>query len=316
MNKTLTLLSLIILTTLTSCGYKTTETDKHPEIPVFPKHTNSKINITSFPFLTTDLYFNKKYIFATTENQDLLILDRKFKKIKQEPIIVNLKNITNQGDIYSVNENGDIIKTLKTVHKLSPKNNFKQENLEILKIFSREFLDIRDSLTTHLKGKSKTYIDSIYTIETTNDKQKTLVKLTHAIEGADAMVHLENNEVDILKYQDKDVALYSNLLFFDELNNLKKEKYVKTVQRIIDLEKRPISFDKVVLDNTYSGNHFVGGYTPVGYNYVELTIGSETTKFKAKNANNGDGVHILHTNNDTIILNDDSYKLFYATIKK
>ncbi|QDO92589.1 hypothetical protein FNB79_00860 [Formosa sediminum] len=316
MKTLLKLLSITALIVLWSCGYKNTEKDKHPDLPIFPEHTNNKINIKPFPFITTDLYYNTDYIFANTDNGELRILDRNFKTINQLAIQVDLKSITNQGDIYNIETKGDNIKTLKSVYKLSSENNFKPEKLEIKTVFARSFHKIRDSLTTHLKEKSKTYIDSMYTLEIEKDKQKTLAKLTEIIEHVDAMVHLEHIEVDILKYKNKDVALYSNLLFFDELEDIKKKKYLPTVQRITHMQKSPISFDKVVLDNSYSGNHLVGGFTPIGYNYIALKVDNQTTKFKIKNADNGDGIHILNTSKDTIILNDNTYQLFYATVKK
>ncbi len=66
-----------------SCGYQKPEKDKHPHLPIFPQHTNQKISIAPFLSVARGLTYNEKYFFTHNEEGHLLILDRKFNKIKQ-----------------------------------------------------------------------------------------------------------------------------------------------------------------------------------------------------------------------------------------
>ena len=86
-----------------SCGYQKTEEDKHPEIPVFPEHTNNKISIKQFNINLIDIKYNEKNLFANNEKGDLIILDRKFNKIKELKLPNNC--ISKDGTIYFMQPN-------------------------------------------------------------------------------------------------------------------------------------------------------------------------------------------------------------------
>ena len=55
---------LILLFLINSCGYKKPEEDKFPDLPTFPKHTNQKIEIVNFPYVTGKIYYNDFYFFT------------------------------------------------------------------------------------------------------------------------------------------------------------------------------------------------------------------------------------------------------------
>ena len=318
MNYTLKTTSLIFIFIFISCGYQKTEEDKHPEIPVFPEHTNHKIAIKQFTTNLRDLKYNEKNVFANNEHGDLIILDRKFNKIKELKGPYNY--ISKDGTIYFIqpNEKPELIE----VYKMSIENNFKKEKIQSVIINSREPFTIRDSL--NVVGKSEindkdnvkinTDIDSL--VHLIYQKEKNLI--------SDKIKKLKPNlvsifplsySVSVLKFKDKEFALYTRYDHTIEFKEVLEKTRRNGLEPIWNLEKSPKSFDKVVLGNSFSGNHYVGGFTPYGYNYVELSLHNEITRFKVKNSNNGNGVSILYKNKDTIILKDFE-KLYHITIRK
>ncbi|TKD63507.1 hypothetical protein [Flavobacterium sp. ASW18X] len=120
--------------------------------------------------------------------------------------------------------------------------------------------------------------------------------------------------VSVLKFKNKELALYIRNDHSQNFKEMLEETRSNRLEFIWDVTKSPKSFDKVVLGNSFTGNHYVVGYTPYGYNYIELSLNKQTTKFKAKNTHNGDGVHILHESKDTVILTDYE-KLYRVTLK-
>ncbi len=194
--------------------------------------------------------------------------------------------------------------------------------MNVLTIRPRESKSVRDSLILVLKYKFKnqdnikfkSYIDSL-TIAAMEKEMENVSNSIKALKKNLICIFPIVGDISILKYKDKEIALHSTYRHIEIFNDVIEKKRCESLDPIRDLKRSPKSFDKVVLGNSYSGNHYVGGYTPYGYNYIEMTIGSEHTKFKANNINNGDGVCILHESNDTLLLYGMS-KLYYATLKK
>lgn len=305
-----------------SCGYQKTEEDKHPEIPIFPKHTNNKISIKEFPFYLTNIKYNTENLFANNANGDWVILDRKFNKIKQlsKPAGYIHSYISKNGTIYFTvpNEKPELIE----VYKMSNQGNFKKEQIKKIVINSRERYAIRDSLNLVYKDeinnkdnlKISDYIDSLMTDVYQKDS-KIIYKKIKKLKSNLISVFPLSNEISVLKYKNREMVLCTRYDHTDQFKNELEKTHLNALEPIWNLEKSPKSFGKVVLGNSFSGNHYVGGYTPYGYNYVELSLNNETTKFKAKNSNNGNGVNILYKNKDTIILKDYE-KLYRITLKK
>jgi len=322
MNNTLRIAFLIFVFILNSCGYQKTEEDKYPEIPVFPEHTNNKISIKEFPFYLTNIKYNQKNVFAHNAKGDWVIFDRKFNKIKQisQPDGYVHSYINKDGTIYFIipNEKPELIE----VYKLSTQDNFKKERIENLIINSREGFTIRDSLNFVYKDeiekidnlKINKHIDSLLSVVYQNEKEIVSGKIKKLKPNLISIYPL-TNEVSVLKYKNKEFALYTRFDHTNNFNDLLKKTSLDGLEPIWNLEKSPKSFGKVVLGNSFSGNHYVGGYTPYGYNYVELSLKNETTKFKAKNSNNGNSVGILYESKDTLIVKDFK-KLYYITLKK
>jgi len=296
---------------LNSCGYQKAEEDKHPEIPVFPKHTNNKISIKEFPFHLRNINYNQKNIFANNENGDWVILDREFNKIKQltKPSGYSHSYISKDGTIYFAMDN-----EISQVYKFSMQNNFKREKVENLILKSREVITIRDSLKLVYKNETNKYIDSLTSIVYQKEENLISEKIKKLKSNLISIFPL-THEVSVLKYKNKEFALHTRYDHTDEFKEVLEQTRLHGLKPIWQLEKSPKSFDKVVLGNSFSGNHYVGGYTPYGYNYIEVSLQNETTKFKAKNSNNGNGVSILYQSKDTIILKDFE-KLYYLTLSK
>jgi hypothetical protein len=314
MNHTLRITFLIFVFIFNSCGYQRAEEDKYPEIPVFPKHTNNKISIKEFPFYLTNIKYNQKNVFANNKNGDWLILDRKFNKIKQlsKPSGYTHSYINKDGTIYYIKPNEK--PELNIVYKFSIQDNFKKKKIEKLILNSREGITIRDSLNLVYKNQTNEHINSL-TFNIYQKEEKLISERIKKLKSNLISIFPLTNEVSVLKYENKEFALYTRYDHTNEFKDVLEKTRLDELKPIWNLEKSPKSFGKVVLGNSFSGNHYVGGYTPYGYNYVELSLNNETTKFKAKNSNNGNGVNILYKNKDTIILNDFE-KLYYITLKK
>ncbi|MBP1840777.1 hypothetical protein [Formosa algae] len=314
MNHTLRITFLIVIFIFNSCGYQRTEEDKHPEIPIFPKHTNNKISIKEFPFYLTNIKYNQKHVFANNKNGDWLILDRKFNTIKQlnKPSGYVHSYISNDGTIYFLKPKEKT--ELNEVYKFSIQDNFKKEKLENLILKSREGVTIRDSLNAVYKNQTNKHIDSL-TSDIYKKEEKLIAESIKKLNSNLISIFPLTNGVSVLKYENKAFALYTRYDHTNEFKAVLEKTQQDELKPIWHLEKSPKSFGKVTLGNSFSGNHYVGGYTPYGYNYVELSLNNETTKFKAKNSNNGNGVNILYKSKDTIIINDFE-KLYYITLKK
>ena len=314
MNYTLRITFLIFVLIFNSCGYQKTEEDRHPEIPIFPKHTNNKISIKEFPFYLTNIKYNQKNVFANNENGDWIILDRKFNKIKQlnKPSGYVHSYISKDGTIYFLKPKEKT--ELNEVYKFSIQDNFKKEKIENLILKSREGVIIRDSLNLVYKNQTNKHIDSL-TSDIYQKEEKLISEKIKKLNSNLISIFPLANEVSVLKYENKEFALYTRYDHTNEFKDVLEKTQLDELKPIWNLEKSPKSFGKVTLGNSFSGNHYVGGYTPYGYNYVELSLNNETTKFKAKNSNNGNGVNILYKSKDTIIINDFE-RLYYITLKK
>ncbi len=320
MEKTKIITWFIIILIFASCGYHKPEEDKHPDLPLFPNHTNNKISIKQLPFVSSNIKYNEKNFFFYNGDGSITILDRKFNKIKKISEPTRYKEISKDGTLYfmNYNETPELIET----YKMSVQNNFKKEKIPNLIIKSRSGGIIRDSLLLIFKGTSlekdsikfNKHIDSLTIIELNKQEEYISLKLEQLKENLIAVFPLQYS-VSILKYENKEISLYTRYNHTSEFKEILEKTSFNGLKPIWNLEKSPKSFDKVVLGNSFSGNHFVGSFTSYGYNYVELTLNNEITKFKVKNIRNDNGVNIVYENNDTIILRDYN-KLYCVTLKK
>jgi len=313
MHYTLRIVCLLFIFLFNSCGYQKTEHDKHPEIPIFPEHTNNKIAITEFPYNLTNIKYNQNHVFGDNKNGGWIILDRKFNTIKQlsKPPGYTQSYISKDGTIYVITPHEK--PELNVVYKLSMQDDFKKEPLETLILNPREGVTIKDSLRLIYKNETDKHIDSLTAI-IYNKEEKQIAESLKILKTDLISIFPLTNEVSVLKYKNKARALYTKYNHTNAFKVILEQTRLNELKPIWHLEKSPTSFDKVVLGNSFSGNHYVGGYTPYGYNYIELSLHNETTRFKAKNVNNGHGVHILYESKDTIILKDFK-KLYRITLK-
>ncbi|MFD1016185.1 hypothetical protein [Winogradskyella rapida] len=312
MKHPLRLLALLFIFLFNSCGYQQTEEDKYPEIPVFPEHTNSKISITEFPYTLTNIKYNQNHVFANDENGNWIILDRKFNVIKQlhKPSGYTPSYMSNDGTLYTIKPHDQ--PELNEVYQRSMQNDFKKELVKPLILKIRGRANIKDSLQSVYTHKTKAHIDSL-TAVIYKKEEKNLTESLKALHTNLVSIFPLTPEVSVLKYKNKTVALCTSYDHSDAFKAFLEQTQLKALKPIWHLEKSPKSFGKVVLGNSFSGNHYVGGYTPYGYNYVELSLHDKTTRFKAKNANNGNGVHILYESKDTIIVKEVQ-KLYHITL--
>ncbi len=309
------LLGPLVFLLITSCGYQSPEEDKHPDVPIFPKHTNSAVEINPFSMDVSSIHFNEKYYFGYNQD-DFLILDPQFNVIKKISEKVFVEQVTAEGDVFFFETSNDNVNRAFVFS--APK--FAKKEVDIVHILPRNQDVIKDSLLRIYQGKIDTskvsenyFIDSLLT-EVSKKNEKRMESYVYELKNQTDSFFVINDYWQILYIEGDIIALTTSKKLGAIFKESPKSKQCKKLSSIKEKEQSPPSFDKVVLGNTSSGNHLVVSYHPYGYNYINLKVGSEETKFKVKNEDNGDGVKILYQSTDSIVLKDD-FRLYSVTLK-
>lgn len=285
----------IVSLLLFSCGYKSAEGDKHPDIPLFPAHTNTNVKISRLPVNNEGLGFkNINNIFYFSSYRGCVITSSKFK------IVDSLQHSATSS--YYINENG-------TIYNLTfnPKE-------------SLDTLDLNDSYSIQKAIKTTPPLFQEEQIETKQilvaswDARDTVIQYVKKLNNnLDCIIEV-NKYTCLLVLQNKEIILQSNLPLPEKIFEYKNcESLYFNTDFIV-----PKSFDKTILGNKSSGNHFAFGFRQYGYNYIELTIGNQSTKTKVENFGTSNGLEIIHQNKtkDTLIVKlDKEDKLYYLTLK-
>ncbi len=283
----LQLCSLMIL----SCSNIKTEEDKHPDMPFFPKHTNSEIEITSLGYHIDSLYKNSDNTFITygSNNHSISVLemDNNF----------NIRDSINTYGLFETLEDGSFYVNGKGRYKALKYNEITakpigieehpfdgsqyQEN-QATKIYN-EYYDrgFPDSLFYTISDK----VDSIsFKIAAREFKKQ-------VFEGLQCVVKTKYMN-PIYVYKDKEYvhSTYpdrgsSDFRFWEDapkvlMSKVADCKSMKSVQTVTD--KNFTLFEKAVTGSgSRGGNHFVpGSFYPKGLQYFNMEIEGVTTSFK------------------------------------
>ncbi len=282
------------------CGYQKPEGDKHPEVPVFPKHSNTKFTFTE---IIEDFYPNETpsysiqcsddYWFLHINQKDrskILVCDNNFKLLTE---INDLKFdygvsrvMLEDGTIYILPGNHDLRdkplfkyapplfqkKEIKVLDVKPTRNEIYKQELAKREIEKLENVGIKDSLRRSLHKVT----DSLYAIECED-----LLEL----DKAKGYLEMRGLWYSIIRYKDQEEAAVIYPECQDVIRQLAKVDIKNG--RIANKKKTADNlrqFDHAVIGNHSTGNHFVFGFHPYGYHYYQLFIGKDTTRFKSLNA--------------------------------
>jgi len=260
-----------------SCGYRFTEDDKHPQLPIFPKHTNSAMHIEAFPFFsctnlrsTDSLFFFQASLDTTQSKQRILVMNNQLHELARIPIQGNY-TIDSHGNIYM----GDY------------------DDNDTLGVLRYEFPDyhakrIPRSPTNYyaLQQTLGRQIDSIVQLDTSNqDNWRQYVNAqyinllkTKILPQLQCILHVGEHDEVILRYPDQEVTIsyfefeYEKVTFQEcPLSDTIPEVHNQSLQL----------FDSARLENRSTGNHFVFGFYQSGYQYFHFQVGTQITSFKS-----------------------------------
>ncbi len=300
--KQLLLLSITML--CISCGYKKPEGDKHPEIPVFPEHTNQKFEFVPFSYGRIHTHMmaqtNNHYYIALFSNLDFLILNKSFEEVMTLDVR-GVASIHESGTFYSFTKKDYV----KKAYRYQPPH-FKEESIPVKKIqyYKPSFDSIVAKYSETIAEKKLNnklfdtlkFADSIFFKKYTQDLQCVLPI------GAYPGTY-------IFKYADRDIFVECHLYppgkessLFNICNT------APSIQEADDLDL----FDTAVLGNSSHGNHYVFGYKSYGYEYFSLKIGNNSTKFKVHSRDRM--IQLKSESKDKVIVYGD--RLYWSRLKE
>ncbi len=294
---------------LFSCGYKKVEGDKHPDIPLFPDHTNPKIVFkkwfdSQFKSVYSD---NKNFYFETIKDgrPQLIITDKKLQR-KQ--------TIKLSSDIFFISENSDVYTILRKDedHKCSvvlmqkyiaPKYNNK--DIQCRNFIAEDKYVLRDRIRKVFADvtceeqviDSIHFVDSVRRAEIVLQKQQAELEISDLFTDSLQSVSCEYSSYYLLTYpnSEKLIKVSEDYKCFlpEEINivgrgakllsNYVKNDSVDSYNKIHDCEFINC-FESAVMDNIGSGsNHFIPGcFTQEMLYYMDLKLFDQKVQFKTE----------------------------------
>lgn len=303
---------------LAACLPEKVEGDKHPEIPKFPEHTNNKIKIEKLQENQITSYGRTKNYVYTNHPKGMQVYDLNF-----EPLhLINdpkdggvWPHMTNNESVYSVVFNRrDIKHVFEHKAPLFKKEAVPYTNMD-KKIPNISFSEIRKKYKLRIEQEAKKpSYDESNLMQTLFEKEAELRKKRLNIIVDELTKDLIckkdiGNYSYILQYPDDIQAI---TMFFLERHSTFKKVNRCTSEYSLEY-KSPESFDKTVMGNSWSGNHFVMGATAYGFNYINLKLGNEITQTKVSNSAGGDGLRIIVQTENKLILQHSAYDFYKVT---
>lgn len=261
-------LTILCVILFYGCGYRWPEGDKHPEIPLFPKHTNPKFKVTEFPFQNyrvrkaggfsrpTDFFgYTDDYFYSvcdadlpTAENNYtashyLMIYSKQFQELKR--IKVDDAVADALGILYFSNSDG--------VFKCTYPDFEPQKLPELLSNDAGKV-----SMEALLKEKLLLCVTNLY--------GKMLLRFS------DGEYFIRNNELLRGEYSVK---------LCDEL-----QPSVSIDSTAANLE----IFDMATTGNESSAGKSLFGFRPIGLEYFNFRMGGDVTSFKVNGSLSGQSV--------------------------
>lgn len=284
---------LFFLLFLVSCGYeKTSSEDIHPEIPYFPKHSNSKIKVTPLDFYAEKIYeLNNRYLAfgskdkgknPSKENLHYFLLDKNFEISKQLSPLFEFKNLNKLGEFYTVDyvqEEG--LKPTHIPRKVTKKiidDDKTAINLELWDFDYQSELSIKDSLFQENKIKDSARIENIAkTLYERQFEHKIIAEINQNLISAQPI----GVDLYVLKFPDKEVAFFS--FFFKDVrfHDLYENKISKNLKPISPIFPKII--DEIFFENKLiSTGRLSSSFRQKGMRYAEIQLNNQTSSFKYK----------------------------------
>jgi len=312
MNK---ILFVVFLTILISCGYKKAEKDKYPEIPLLLLNSYSKLQIDSLPFDATYLKSSSHYYYALgrkdSANYDinyLIIFNKNFKIINKIIADIYFYTVDKNETIFILDKDNNIYKykypwllreNIQKIQTDKMRDSIENKNIEPLKTKIKQ----NSTFNTY------TYIDSLLT-------EVIKSKIQPGLQCGFTLGY--NSKFLVLIYKDREYSISD----FDNSDIEKKfgvPKCQTNAKELEEINKNLVLFDKAILGNNSSGNHFVSSFHQYGYDYFHLKIGNDSTNFKYVNNNLilRNLVQLEYPLNDKILLKEkQNEKIYLVKFKK
>jgi hypothetical protein len=279
-----------------SCGYRLTEEDKYPDMPIYPHISNSDYSIDSIMKIeNSSVKYTDQFLYTisfTKSNKDvesahLSILNKNMdivKEIQWNPLFSKrfIYNVDENNNIYIVSENQSLYKYAYPWERM-------EEVPKILDVTKRDSLEVVYLKTIQKRQKVDSlfyigaFIDSIF-----NSKVKKLYDMNDCVLPIDGY----NTNYYVVLNDSNGRQSYAIITDYSELwqtsyqnRKLNCDSLVHQYTYSNKTAAPNLILEQAALGNRSSGNHFVFGFTPYGYDYYKITVDKDTICFKIENNN-------------------------------
>lgn len=275
---------ILIPLLIISCGYTKTEDDKHPDMPVYPLHTNPKITIKPLDIKIDTIYrFNNSLIAPAmlydefgAYSKYIVSLDNELNIIDSVPFY-HYYYISNDNHFYIPNGNDALLKysslkskpTKVTPHPFDITKFSEEIEKQLKETAAFNLTNFPDSLHYYIRLK----LDSTVEYKTKEEFNKIVLDELMSIKSVGSYL--------LLNYKDKQYQMLGlSRSDYEKAFSTKKAGFAEKF--ITDYETDLKITDQAVTANGSSGgNHFVPGtFYPKGIQYYVLNINGDTTAFK------------------------------------
>jgi len=298
-----------------SCGYAEKETDKHPDLPLFPEHTNAKFKIKELPYKGYDLKGSYNGFLYT-------VCDSVIKKGysgKQFLVLYNenleqAKKVHIKGNLY-IDKLGNVIAV--------------RDSLREKYITQYNYPDFRANVIEKspisLKNIHKTYREEMIRLreqDSTFDRDVFAeLKYDEALSdftGNNLTCYSEVSEYAIFKVNNKTYWQYREFDSNDAPSCYEFYELGVAYEKLL-ADNNLTKFDDAILGNKSSGNHVAFSYYQFGLEYFKLKIKNDTTSFKF-NSRYLDGKSLIcykgFNDNQLILMSEWDLKLFAVLLNE
>ncbi|WP_103865063.1 hypothetical protein [Aquimarina sp. I32.4] len=278
-----------------SCGYTKTEEDKHPDMPIFPEHTSNVLKLVKVRCNSGLLYRidDQLLTFMVTrgkhtdyrEEEYLMFLNNNF-EIIDSLHVGDFNSIDDKGYVYSKEyENDEVV---KQYYKKQKKTRIAYHTFDAQAYYDAYMEQLEDEAIGE-----KELSDSLQMVERFKRlekvERKTFKEFDKAVMPELQCVRPIAKGCFILQYPDKELVI-KNLIgkYYIRDKDIKSPKEIISNFKECDKQElyTPVRsndfkmFDTAVTGNGSTGNHFVFGFYPKGYQYYELENKGDKTQFK------------------------------------
>lgn len=305
-------LIIALVCPLVACFPAPVEGDKHPDVPLFPGISNPALKVELMLELhglrrTSQYYYAQRYSEYSTKAAELAIYDHSFNLIANIPAGRLL--LTEDGAAFSADK--DKHGFIETVYLHQAPGFGSKLKLDLLEPnqeypefdrarLSREYKEQLAEKSEQADFDKDRFITQQYSQARNEYRENRLKEMLAQAE----YICVLSEFITVVKSDGNFFAIkaYESLRAINkELKVYSKKSSYRSVQA-----QAPESFDKTVLGNNSSGNHFVFGFSSYGYNYINLHLGGELGQTKVPNSRGGSGLAILPSSDDQIIMKKGS----------